>query len=190
MILRVILAVVALCALATAADAKPRKARVASAAITCNDRGCSDWAGPSVTQRRVGRAVSRTVSAPVSFAYRSGSALVREARRHLGATARDLGLPRSLWCADFMNMALRSTGRRGTGSRLAASFASYGPRVSGPQVGAIAVMSRGRRGGHVGVVSGIDASGNPIIISGNHNRRVAEAVYPRGRIYAYVLPRG
>ena len=40
-------------------------------------------------------------------------------------------------------------------------------------------MSRGRRGGHVGVVSGIDASGNPIIISGNHGRRVAEAVYSR-----------
>jgi uncharacterized protein (TIGR02594 family) len=71
---------------------------------------------------------------------------------------------------------------------MARSFANYGRRVSGPQVGAIAVMSRGRRGGHVGVVSGVDARGNPIIISGNHNHRVAEAVYPRGRIYAYVLP--
>jgi hypothetical protein len=46
----------------------------------------------------------------------------------------------------------------------------------------------GGPGGHVGVVSGIDASGNPIIISGNHNKRVAEAVYPRSRIYAYVVP--
>jgi uncharacterized protein (TIGR02594 family) len=60
--------------------------------------------------------------------------------------------------------------------------------VSGPQVGAIAVMSRGKRGGHVGVVSGFDKSGNPIVISGNHGGRVAEAVYPRGRIYAYVMP--
>jgi uncharacterized protein (TIGR02594 family) len=55
-------------------------------------------------------------------------------------------------------------------------------------VGAIAVMSRGARGGHVGVVSGIDANGNPIIISGNHGRRVAESTYSRGRIYAYVMP--
>jgi hypothetical protein len=47
----------------------------------------------------------------------------------------------------------------------------------------------GRRGGgHVGVVSGIDPAGNPIIISGNHNHEVAESVYPRGRIYAYVMP--
>jgi hypothetical protein len=48
-------------------------------------------------------------------------------------------------------------------------------------------MSR-RGGGHVGVVSGIDAKGNPIIISGNHGHRVAEATYSRGRVYAYVMP--
>jgi uncharacterized protein (TIGR02594 family) len=71
---------------------------------------------------------------------------------------------------------------------MARSFANYGRRVSGPQVGAIAVMSRGGRGGHVGVVSGVDAKGNPIIVSGNHGRKVAEAVYPRGRVYAYVMP--
>ena len=32
--------------------------------------------------------------------------------------------------------------------------------------------------------------GNPIIVSGNHNRTVAESVYPRGRIAAYVMPGG
>ena len=57
------------------------------------------------------------------------------------------------------------------------------------QVGAIAVMGR-RGGGHVGVVSGVDASGNPVVISGNHNNTVAESVYPRGRIIAYVMPNG
>ena len=87
-----------------------------------------------------------------------------------------------------MNLVLKRTGRPGTGSNMARSFASYGHRVPGPQIGAIAVMSRGRRGGHVGIVSGIDPHGNPIIISGNHGRRVAESVYPRGRIYAYVMP--
>ena len=40
----------------------------------------------------------------------------------------------------------------------------------------------------VGVVSGVDANGNPIIVSGNHNRTVAESVYPRSRIAAYVMP--
>jgi uncharacterized protein (TIGR02594 family) len=110
---------------------------------------------------------------------------VAQARRYLGTNPTGMG---ALWCARFMNMVLEKSGRRGTGSNMASSFAGYGRRVAGPQVGAIAVMSRGRRGGHVGVVSGIDKSGNPIIISGNHNRRVGESVYPRGRIYAYVMP--
>lgn len=117
-----------------------------------------------------------------------GSDVVAEARRYIGPgnpTSR-----RTLWCARFMNMVLERAGYKGTGSDMASSFARYGHRISGPRVGAIAVMSRGRRGGHVGVVSGIDASGNPIIISGNHGHRVAEATYSRGRIYAYVMPNG
>jgi uncharacterized protein (TIGR02594 family) len=114
-----------------------------------------------------------------------GTSLVAEARRYIGGNPTGLG---RLWCARFMNMVLERSGHRGSGSDMARSFASYGQRISGPQVGAIAVMSRGRRGGHVGVVSGIDPNGNPIVVSGNHGRRVAESVYPRGRIYAYVLP--
>jgi uncharacterized protein (TIGR02594 family) len=114
----------------------------------------------------------------------SASSVVAEARRFIGGNP--TGRSR-LWCARFMNMVLQKTGHRGTGSDMARSFASYGHRVSGPQVGAIAVMGR-RGGGHVGVVSGIDAKGNPIVVSGNHGRRVAESVYPRSRVYAYVMP--
>jgi uncharacterized protein (TIGR02594 family) len=114
-----------------------------------------------------------------------GTGLVAEARRYIGGNP--TGRSR-LWCARFMNMVLERSGLRGSGSDMARSFASYGQRISGPQVGAIAVMSRGKRGGHVGVVSGIDSSGNPIVVSGNHGRRVAESVYPRGRVYAYVMP--
>jgi len=87
-----------------------------------------------------------------------------------------------------MNMVLQRSGHSTTGSDMARSFASYGRRVSGPQVGAIAVMSRGRGGGHVGVVSGLDGRGNPIVVSGNHGHRVAESVYSKSRIYAYVMP--
>jgi len=112
------------------------------------------------------------------------SDVVTEARRYIGGNP--TGRSR-LWCARFMNMVLERSGHRGTGSDLASSFARYGQRLAGPQVGAIAVMSR-RGGGHVGVVTGIDSRGNPIVVSGNHGHRVAEAVYPRGRIYAYVMP--
>ena len=57
----------------------------------------------------------------------------------------------------------------------------------GPQVGAIAVMGR-RGGGHVGVVSGIDANGNPIIVSGNHNHTVAAVGLSARPHLAYVEP--
>jgi uncharacterized protein (TIGR02594 family) len=111
--------------------------------------------------------------------------LVAEARKYMGTnpTAR-----KKLWCATFMNFVLAKAGYDGTHSDAAKSFAYYGRRISEPEVGAIAVLRRGKRGGHVGVVSGIDGQGNPIIISGNHNKRVGEAVYPRWRVIAYVMP--
>jgi len=114
----------------------------------------------------------------------SSSNVVAEARRYIGGNPTSRG---RLWCARFMNMVLQHSGYRGTGSDLARSFASYGQRVSGPQIGAIAVMGR-RGGGHVGIITGIDAQGNPIMISGNNGNRVREAPVSRGRIYAYVMP--
>ncbi len=114
----------------------------------------------------------------------SSSSLVMEARHYLGGNPTGRG---SLWCARFMNMVLQRTGHRGTGSDMASSFASYGHRISGPQVGAIAVMGR-HGGGHVGIITGIDARGNPIMISGNNGNRVREAPISRGSIYAYVMP--
>ena len=128
---------------------------------------------------------SRRAAAKLAMAGSGDSGLVAEARRWLGTNPTKRS---TLWCATFMNFVLERSGKTGTGSDMAKSFASYGQRVSGPQIGAIAVMTRGPRGGHVGVVSGVDPDGNPIVISGNHNRTVAEAVYPRGRVLAYVMP--
>jgi uncharacterized protein (TIGR02594 family) len=112
------------------------------------------------------------------------SSLVMEARHYLGTNPTGR---RSLWCARFMNMVLARTGHRGTGSDMANSFAHYGHRISGPQVGAIAVMGR-RSGGHVGIITGINAAGKLTMISGNNGNRVREAPVSRGRIYAYVMP--
>jgi uncharacterized protein (TIGR02594 family) len=115
--------------------------------------------------------------------------LVSQARQYIGTNPTGRS---SLWCGAFMDMILRQTGRRG-GGNLARGYASYGPRVSHPVVGSIAIMGR-KGGGHVGVVSGVDSDGNPIIISGNtwsgdsQRPRVLEAVYPRGRVYMYILP--
>jgi len=111
---------------------------------------------------------------------------VMEARRWIGTNPTDRN---TLWCARFMNFVLERSGFKGTGSDAAKSFASYGHRVPGPRVGAIAVMTRGKYGGHVGIISGIDEHGNPIVISGNnYGRKVGESTYSRSRIYAYVMP--
>ena len=132
---------------------------------------------------------ARLVSMPMADAPKrpmfGWPALVSEARKYIGTnpTART-----RLWCATFMNLVLAKAGYAGTNSDAAKSFAQYGHRISEPQVGAIAVLTRGKRGGHVGVVSGIDSHGNPIIISGNHGHRVGEAVYSRARVIAYVMP--
>ncbi len=142
--------------------------------------------GVSVQTTEKSAALSSSASMGMrSGGMRSGSSIVAEARRYIGGNPTGR---KSLWCARFMNLVLQRSGHRTTGSDMARSFANYGQRVSGPQVGAIAVMSRGRGGGHVGIVSGVDAKGNPIVVSGNHGRRVAESVYSRSRIYAYVMP--
>lgn len=116
----------------------------------------------------------------MSGSFGGGSELVSEARRYLGGNPTSRG---TLWCARFMNMVLERTGHHGTGSDMASSFANYGHRISGPQVGAIAVM-----GHHVGIITGVDAHGNPTMISGNNGNRVREAPISRGRVYAYVMP--
>jgi uncharacterized protein (TIGR02594 family) len=136
-------------------------------------------------ENRAMRLVSMPVTEPVERPVFGWPTLVKEARKYIGTNPTDR---KKLWCATFMNFVLAKAGYAGTNSDAAKSFAYYGRRISAPQVGAIAVLTRGPRGGHVGVVTGIDKDGNPVIISGNHGRRVGEAVYPRARVIAYVMP--
>lgn len=91
------------------------------------------------------------------------------------------------WCADAVSFWLRRTGHRPLPNRLAASALAYGPRLPGPQAGAIAVM-RTRRAlyGHVGFVEGVEPDGSIRLISGNWGHRVAEAVIPRNSVVAFV----
>jgi uncharacterized protein (TIGR02594 family) len=181
------------------ADAKPLKRSAAKGTIeTHASPGDIDFGRRDVLTAAAAQATAKTAKASrrgnkkqaAQAAAASvlpsfgGGDLVSEARRYIGGNPTGRS---SLWCGAFMDMVLKKTGHKG-GGNLARAYASYGRRVSGPQVGAIAVMTRGKGGGHVGVVSGVDASGNPIIISGNHNDRVAESTYPRGRIIAYVMP--
>ena len=92
-----------------------------------------------------------------------------------------------LWCAKSLNMWLEKSGKRGCGGNTAVSCLQAGRKLSGPQVGAIAVMKH-----HVGIVKEVHgkhvtlASGNNAGRSGN--RKVGVSKYARGRVMAYVWP--
>jgi len=108
------------------------------------------------------------------------SALIDRARKYLGTNP--TGWAR-VWCGRFMALIAPDLARRVPNPNWARDWARL-PHVK-PRVGAIVVLTR-RGGGHVGVVSGFDRRGNPVVVSGNHNRRVAESVYPKSRVVAYV----
>jgi uncharacterized protein (TIGR02594 family) len=132
---------------------------------------------------------SRTDAAEAAAQVPGAAGVLLEALRWRGRTARQLGLPAKLWCADFMNCVLNNAGGKGTHSRAARSFLDFGKKLDGPRVGAIAIMYRkGPNDGHVGVVRGTDGQGNPIVVSGNHGPTVKESIYPKAKVMAYVMP--
>jgi uncharacterized protein (TIGR02594 family) len=111
--------------------------------------------------------------------FSAGSGVVSRAREFIGETAHQVGVRGTLWCSAFLR---KVTGASDVDDR-ALSWERH--QHIAPQVGAVVTMGR-RGGGHVGVVSGFTAKGDPIVISGNHGGRVREAVYSRSRIRAWV----
>lgn len=120
---------------------------------------------------------------PTAIARIDGD-LLAKARKYLGTNPTGWA---HLWCARFMAMIAPELARKIDNPNWARDWADL-PKVK-PRPGVIVVLRRGN-GGHIGVVSGFDRRGNPRVVSGNHNRRVAEAVYPKSRVIAYVSPRG
>lgn len=104
-----------------------------------------------------------------------GGSLVSTARAYLGQTAAQIGVRRTLWCSAFIRYITRAAGV----DDRAISWIRK-PHVAAA-VDTIAVMPH-----HVGIVSGFDGAGNPILISGNNGGRVREAPYPRRRVLAFV----
>jgi uncharacterized protein (TIGR02594 family) len=165
-----------------------RPSRASRSARSQRVRTARTTPAPATRTARATRPAPKA-EAKTSEAYASAGAgtphWLSVARRYKGTNPTGR---RSLWCADFMNYVLKRSGMKGTSSSMARDFASYGRRLSGPKVGAIAVLSRGRNGGHVGIVTGIEEDGRITLISGNHNKVVGEGSYPRSRVIAYVWP--
>ena len=118
-------------------------------------------------------------------AWRSGSDLVNVAARYVGSGKfTPFAVP---WCADSVSAWLRATGRPPLANRMAAAALTYGPHVSNPQPGDLAVIAT-RRGyaGHVGVVEGINPDGSIALISGNWSGHVARGTISRGVVTAFI----
>lgn len=183
MSLRLTGAAVLACALAlaaTAADARPKYARISpGAASQCVPDNDGRQICREPEKRMGGLARVRARPSSVSCAGAGGD-LVARARACLGTNPTGW---RDLWCARFMAMIAPAAAARVKNPNWARDWAAL-PHVP-PQVGAVAVIARGK-GGHVGVVTGFDRRGNPIIVSGNHDGAVGEGAYPRGRVIAYV----
>ena len=157
-------------------------APASAATIKRNDRFAN-----AVPLEQIAR--SRTDAADIAAQVPGAGLVLLEALRWRGRSAKQLGLPTKLWCADFMNFVIRRAGAKGTHSRAARSFLQFGKKLDGPRVGAIAIMYRaGPNNGHVGVVRGTDGQGNPIVVSGNHGPVVTQSTYPKAKVMAYVMP--
>lgn len=88
------------------------------------------------------------------------------------------------WCGCWLGIKLGLTDRS---LWLARNWARVGRGISHPQEGAIVVMSRGSKGGHVGIIQDVADNGDLVVLSGNHNNRVGVGTYPRKRVIAYRL---
>jgi uncharacterized protein (TIGR02594 family) len=115
----------------------------------------------------------------------TGNVVVAEAERWIGS--HNMTGMAGPWCADAVSFWLRRTGHRPLANRTVSSAFGYGPRLTGPQVGALAVIStRHHWAGHIGVVASIGADGSIRLISGNWGHRVAATVISRRAVVAFV----
>lgn len=93
------------------------------------------------------------------------------------------------WCAAFVGAMLVRSGEAGSGSLLARSYLGWGKAVDEPDLGAIAVLTRGSDpgAGHVGFVVGRTAD-TIILLGGNQSDAVSVAAFPFERVLGYRWP--
>lgn len=96
---------------------------------------------------------------------------------------RPAGCP-SKWCGCWLAMKM-GYGVKDTKLWVARNWSRVGTALNGPAVGAVVVLSRGKAGGHVGVIQEITNSGDLIILSGNDNNRVGIRMVSKKRVLAY-----
>lgn len=91
------------------------------------------------------------------------------------------------WCGWWMRKHLGVANPAGNRARW---WAGYGTRANGPAIGVLVVFARGKRGGHVGIITGRAADGRWIVLSGNDGNRVRERPRSLRGAIAYRWPAG
>ena len=115
--------------------------------------------------------------------------LIIRASQHIGQNPTGW---RSLWCGRFLALIAPEAAKHIAHPNWARAWAEL-PKVEA-KTGAIVVLTRGKKAGHIGVVKAFDKKGNPIVISGNSGRKikgirtVTVETYPKKRVIAYVEP--
>ena len=91
------------------------------------------------------------------------------------------------WCAAFVGACLERAGIRSSRFESAASYLTWGVRLSDPVHGCVVVFSRDG-GGHVGFVVGQDEQGRLLVLGGNQGDRVSVKAFDRARVTGYRWP--
>ncbi len=92
------------------------------------------------------------------------------------------------WCAIFVGAMLTLAGYNHSKSAMARSYLNFGKRLDGPEVGAIAVLARGKPpSGHVAFVAGASAT-HVLLLGGNQGDAVKSMWFPRKDVIGYRMP--
>ncbi|HEY9067104.1 MAG TPA: TIGR02594 family protein [Burkholderiaceae bacterium] len=88
------------------------------------------------------------------------------------------------WCASFVNFCITNAGGRGTNSKAARSWMTWGKDAAGFSDGCIVVLQRGVAPmGHVGFFVGFDGD-RVKLLGGNQGDKVSIASFERSRVLA------
>jgi len=113
----------------------------------------------------------------------------RVSEYHLNTSAGD-STDEVPWCSSFVNFHVKKAGYKGTNSKAAKSWATWGLGINSPRVGCIAVKAR-KGGNHVGIVASVDfAKGRLGLLGGNQGNfgEVKISSYPIGVFTNFRIP--
>lgn len=92
------------------------------------------------------------------------------------------------WCAIFVGAMLTLAGYNHTKSAMARSYLNYGRKLAEPEVGCIAILTRGKPpSGHVAFVAGASAT-HVLLLGGNQGDAVKSVWFSRKDVIGYRMP--